>query len=329
MELAKSKCLITGISGFLGENLATFLAPKVSSIIGFYSSTYPVKLDKFSNIQLVKVQLDDLDSIRKHTQGIDFIFHLAAVAKLWTKNPNTPHHVNVIGTKNILQAAIESRCRKVIYTSTAATFGHSSDGKPVDESCGISTEIFTEYEKTKIEALAVCDEFIQKGLHICIASPTRIFGAGRLSQSNAVSKMLMNYASNPFGFLPGNGLQMGNYVHVDDVVEALFLILKKGVSGENYILGAYNLSLKELFDSWGNFSGKKKKLVGIPIFLLVSFAKANDIYTKLLKRAPIITTPWLKRYLRNWVFSNQKAVQNLDWKPQILNEAFVKLKDNS
>lgn len=310
------KIFITGATGYVGEQLARKLANE-GNIVHLLVRQKPKAQKIFPDDTLYKIFEGDIlepEKINKAMEGCQEVYHLAAYAKVWDKDPHAFVKMNVEGTKNILDSCIVQKTEKVVITSTAGVLGPSVSGEMVDENAQSAVPYSTEYEKTKALAEEEAKKYLDKGLSIVTLNPTRIYGAGQRSQSNAVTMLLEKYWQGKWRIMPGDGKRIGNYVYIDDVIEGHLVAMKKGKVGERYILGGENVSYKELFDLFGEVTGKKLHLLNMPIPVMMTFARLQMLKTKLTGKAPLITPNFVKKYLYDWKVSTQKAESELGLK---------------
>jgi len=251
--------------------------------------------------------------LKNASKDCDAIFHLAAYAQPWAKNLQTYHDVNVDGTVNVLEAAKFSNVNRVIVTATAGTFGPQVNDELITEEIQQVLPPFTEYERTKQIANERVKEYITQGMDIVTVSPTRIYGPGALSASNAVTKLLERYMYNGFRYLPGNGLTSGNYAFIQDMINGHYLAAVNGKTGENYILGGENLTYRELLDAFGQVSGVKRKSVEVPLPILMGAARTMQFFGDNFGIAPAVTPPFIRKYTVSWATDISKAKEQLGY----------------
>ena len=210
-------------------------------------------------------------------------------------------------------------------TSTAGTIGPALNGSPATENQ--SSVLFGHYEKSKKKSEDKIFEFVDNGMNIVIVNPTRVFGPGELSKSNAVTKIIQKYIQKKWRFKPGNGKQTGNYVFVDDVVNGHIFAMEKGKAGERYLLGGYNLTFNEFISIVSDVSGIKNNLVPIPLGLVGIYGLAEDMIAKFFNREPQITFSWVKKYKANWTTSTEKAEKELGYTKTPMKDAIKKTID--
>jgi farnesol dehydrogenase len=208
-----------------------------------------------------------------------------------------------------------------VFTSTAGVISPSQNGQPSDEYTPRWVDYFTDYERSKAlaekELLKLCQS---NSLELVIVNPTRVYGPGLLSDSNGVTRMVKMYLEGRFRLLPGDGTSIGNYVYIDDVVEGHLAAMEKGTPGERYILGGENASFRQFFDILTQVSGKQLRLFNVPVGVMKFAARLMELRADLTGRAPLLTPPWVNKYLYHWELSSKKAAEELGYAPLPLAE---------
>ena len=328
------KIFITGGTGFIGRRLTEKLAYQNHDIVLLLRDQSMAASFNGQKVEFVSGDLFDEEALNKGLEGCEWVFHMAAFTEPWSKDPSRAFRTNVTGTINVLEAAVRNNVKKVVFTSTGGTMSFSHDGKPVSELTNQDPEYHTLYEKTKAEAERAAIDYCKKGLHVVIVNPTRVYGPGKLSKSNSLTKIIRLYISGLWRIIPGNGESIGNYVFIDDVVEGHILAATLGRKGERYILGGENLTFRELFRITGEISGKKRKLFTLSLRLLKMIMRLITLLTKITEIPPVITREWLDKYLNDWIMSSEKAVSELGYKITPFREGvtetikWLKLKQN-
>ncbi len=318
------KILVTGAGGFIASKLALKLADSGMEVRAFYRSKTNPDL-QHQGIELFQGDILDSTILEKACEGCEKIFHVAALANNWAKNPWEFYDVNVSGTENVLIAGKKSGVKKIVVTSTAGTIGPSMEGKPITEKQ--NSTLFGNYEKSKKKSEEKIYEFVGKGMDIVIVNPTRVFGPGELSKSNTVTKIIQKYIEKKWKFIPGNGDNTGNYAFVEDVVIGHILAMENGKAGERYLLGGHNLSFNEFINIVSEVSGIKNNLVPVPMGIIGMFGLLEDVAAKLFSREPQITYTWVKKYQANWTTSTEKAEKELGYTITPIKDAVQKTVD--
>jgi farnesol dehydrogenase len=309
-----SNVLVTGATGFVGKQLALRLAVSGHTVHALYRSEAKIEGLKHPNIKPFKGALGDLASIDNAMKGCDQVYHLAAFAAVWTRNAEEIYEQNVQGTVNILESARKLGVKRVVYTSTAGVFGPSGEN-PNTEDSPLAETHFIHYDRSKVQAEQKVKAYAKDGMDVVIVHPTRVYGPGKLGDSNGVTRMIRDYLNGNWHIIPGNGKSVGNYVFIDDVVDGHILAMEKGRKGERYLLGGSDLSFNEFFRILKEVTGSRYFLIKIPLFAGIFIASIMLTFAKLTGRMPLITPGLLKRYSHNWAVSSEKARTELGYDP--------------
>ncbi len=311
--------LVTGATGFLGKKLVMCLAEKGQKVHALYRSENKIQGWGHENIHFVKGSLGDTKSINLAMKGCTQVYHLAALASPWSKDPETFYRENVGGTENILDSALKHGVERVVFTSTAGVLGPSNEKLNTEEK-QFRGDHFTHYDSSKELAEIKVKEYIEKGQEAVIVNPSRIYGPGNLSRSNAVTYMINSFVRGRWRIIPGNGSSIGNYVYVDDVVDCHIQAMIKGRSGERYLAGGDNLSFNDFFHTLARVSGKSYRMFHMPIGLMMITARGMEFKANLTGITPPITPDFVRRYNHNWALSSGKAKQELGYQPISIEE---------
>jgi farnesol dehydrogenase len=314
------RVFITGGTGFIGSGLTEKLISENHEVTLLVRNPSAALFPGNEKVRIIKGDLSNKSALLEGMKDCDWVFHMAAWAKPSFKDPKIVTGINIEGTVNVFKAALESHVKKVVFTSTGGTMSYSHDGNPVDENTNPNPVLHTLYEKTKAEAEKIAIEYSKKGLAVITVNPTRVYGPGKLTQSNSMTKIIGLYISGLWRIIPGNGKSIGNYVFIDDVIEGHILAARFGRSGERYILGGENQSFRGLFDIIGETAGKERILVNFPAGLMKGIIKGFMFISKISGSPPVITIDWLDKYLNNWIMSSNKASIELGYKITPLSE---------
>ncbi len=320
------RVFVTGSTGFLGINLCKELIKRGYTVNALYRSGDKANHLKTGNIHLFKGDVTDIKSLEKAMLNCEYVFHLAAYAQVWAKNPGTFYDINYTGALNVLNVAAKVGVKKIIVTSTAGVFG-PSEHSIINEESKRQVDYFSLYESTKAEAEKLISERAAQGLNVVIVNPSRIYGPGLLSTSNGVTRLIRLYIKGNFRILPGNGKSIGNYVYIEDVVIGHILALENGKAGERYILGGENVSYIDFFKTLSEVSAKKYSLFRFPVFLMLFVSNIMLIAAKLFGIKPLITPGLVKKYNYNWEISSNKAQTELGYNITPLKTGIIKTID--
>ncbi|HLE31656.1 MAG TPA: SDR family oxidoreductase [Bacteroidota bacterium] len=305
---------VTGATGFIGTKLVNALLAKGHSVHALSRAASNREGLMHERVRLVQGDLLDRDSLRKGMEGCSQVFHLAAYAKNWSRDPSVFFRQNVDGMTNVLDAARDAGIKRVVFTSTIVVFGPRPAGVIGDESMPrITPKYFTEYEESKAVAERKALEYVKKGHPIVIVNPTRVYGPGKLTEGNSVSLMIDMYDRGKVPVLLNNGVNVGNYVLVDDLVRGHILAMERGKIGERYILGGENASLKRIFELVDEASGKKHFQFSLPPSIAMLYGSLEKKRAEWLRMYPQITPGWVETFLQDWAYTCAKAERELGY----------------
>ncbi len=311
---------VTGASGFIGQRLCTTLLNHGYEVVA--SSRGRLQFEN-ANLKVVKCDVCMQESLRP-MEGADCVFHLASHVGQWSKDGSEFQRVNVDGTRNVLEAAEQYGVEKVVIVSSAGVYGPGRDGDLLNEDSPKNSNGKTEYEKTKWLAEQLALEFARQGnVSVCVAQPSRVFGPGVLSESNAITKIVRGFLNRRIQLIPAVGRFVGNYVCVDTVVDGLIRIMQFGKDGRSYILGGENLTFASLFQIILEETGNRNWLIPVPLFAVKSFAYWQLAMAKTFSVQPILIPAFVDKYASHNALSSSRAVQELGYQPTDVRAAIA------
>ncbi|MBD1365459.1 NAD-dependent epimerase/dehydratase family protein [Mucilaginibacter sp. ZT4R22] len=320
------KILVTGATGFIGRELCLALAGKGYQVRALCRNTNHPYLIKHKNI--VPVQGDILypDSLKKAMQDCTQVYHTAALAKMWCRNPDAFYDTNVIGTRNVLSAATNAGVAKLVYTSTCGVWGPTLNF-PLSEDEPRIVGFPIVYERTKYLAELEVQQFVNQGLNVVTVNPSRVFGEGPVTDSNTVSKMVSGYLRGKWRIIPGNGEQVANYAYLPDVVNGHIAAMEKGLKGNRYILGGEDISFNQFFSTVGTASGIKHRMLRVPQKAIKLYSHVEQFKTRLTGLPPFFLPEFADRLKFDQKYSSQKAAMQLGYRITPFGDAMQKTVD--
>ena len=316
---------ITGGTGYIGAHLLNKLKDSDEAIHVLIRSKEKASNIEHPNVTIFEGDVMNKESIKEAMQGCSKVYHLAAFAKVWAKDPKTYFDINVTATVNVLEAAQELGVSKVVVTSTAGVYG-ASVSDDITETYVRDFDFFNEYESSKAISESRIKDFVIAGLDVSIVSPTRVYGPYLLGEPQSVTQLIQKYVKGKWRIIPGDGTKIGNYVYIDDVVDGHILAMEKGKKGHTYILGGENHDYNSFFKILAIESGIHRKMIKLPIGFQMMFARIQ-----LLKipfgGTPLITPKWIAKGKYNWKVDSSKAINELGLKITSLKEGIKKTID--
>jgi farnesol dehydrogenase len=276
-------------------------------------------------VEWVAGDILDAASVRSAMRGCRHVIHLAAYAKNWAPRVATFDEYNVGGLRHVLDAARDLAVERVVWTSTMVVFGPTVRGEVADETRPRpAVPCFTDYEASKVRAEAVASAAIAAGLPLVVVNPSRVYGPGHLTEGNSMARLIDDYDRGRFPILLNNGVNVANYGFIDDVAEGHLLALRHGRVGERYLLGGENVSLKQLFRTIDELTGRRHWR--IPIFRpgALLFAYGQKKRAEWFGVYPTITPGWVRTFLVDWSFTCAKAERELGYRPTPLRAGLAR-----
>jgi nucleoside-diphosphate-sugar epimerase len=254
---------VTGSNGLIGKALTLKLANEGHSVIAIVRSDVPVEFMKHERIELAKGDIQDLDFLRRALKNVDGVFHVAAFAKPWAKDKSYYYKINEQGTGNVCEACVENNVSRFVYTASAGIHGPQNGSSFIDENTW-PTEYHTEYEQSKFNGMQVALSYEQSGLEVNVVSPARVYAPGEVTESNVPMRMVDIYLNKGFGVVPTDGLGIGSYVFIDDVVQGHMVAMHCETHGEEFLIGGENLNYYEFFNIITEITGQKNTIIKVP-----------------------------------------------------------------
>lgn len=299
------KALITGGTGFLGANLAAGLVERGWQVRILRRSTSPLDAVKDLNVEHAIGDVLEPGALLAAMDGVDVVFHIAAISIYWRNKPDTIYKVNVDGTRHVLDAARKAGVKCVVFTSSAAAVGivrgrPSTENDPYDE-----TIVKFPYGHSKWLAEETAREAARSGQHVVIMNPSVIIGPRDINWG--AGSIIKEIVERRVPGAPPGGV---NYVSVHDVVAGHIAAAEKGRPGERYILSGENLTHRQLMDIVARVAGVPSPRWNMPYWLFPILAFAADRASRLGVRLPIDATQLLLSREYIW-FDNAKAKREL------------------
>lgn len=306
------KFFVTGAAGFIGDLLCRELAKSGHQVIGLCRNLSNAQ--HFNGINYKVGDVLDSDSLIRAMADSEYCFHLAAVARQWLPERSTYFDVNVTGTKNVLAAATQQGVKKFVHVSTAGVFSANEDAEWLNEFSPKTTQRKSDYEISKQQAESLVLECAEtKRMEAVVVNPTRVFGPGKLSESNAVTKLVRRSIRGGMHFIPRNHHCMGNYVFVNDLINGLILAMERGKSGSQYLMGGDNLSIRQLIEMIDEQCEAKNRIVELPVSLIRIYAHLQLLLAKIFGRQPVLTPQFVDKYLHGSHVSSEMAKRTLGY----------------
>jgi dihydroflavonol-4-reductase len=263
------RALVTGASGFIGRHVVAAL------------ETASIEVREFDFADGLDVL--DPDAVRQAVDGCDAVFHLAAVYSYARVDAALMETVNVQGTRNILDAAARGPARRVVHTSTCATCGPVRGRRATERDHPPAAELRAPYKRTKVLGERLALDAARQGLDVVVVNPTVPVGAGD-ARPTPTGKMVADVAhGRARGYLARSAL---NVAAVEDVAAGHLLAFERGRTGERYLLGGEDMSIRDVFASVARTAGLSPPRIGVPWLVAYGAALAANAALRPLGREP-------------------------------------------
>ena len=231
------------------------------------------------------------------------------------------HRTNVGGTRDLLRAAVSAGVTRIVYTSSVATLGLTTDGSSADENTPTRlAEKVGPYKQSKFLAEEEVKRLIrEEGIPAVIVNPSTPVGPGDVKPT-PTGRMIVEAAAGRMPAFVDTGL---NVVHVDDVAAGHLQAFDKGVIGERYILGGENLTLAQILAGIAKIVGRKPPTIKLPRQLIYPLAIGAEAWARISGKEPFVTMDGLKMAAKHMYFTSAKAERELGYHARPAQQALV------
>lgn len=311
--------IVTGGTGYVGYVVVKeLIARGYSPIKVITRSKKNIERFKDLDVNFVFGDILDRDFIFKQISPESVVFHLAGIVDIGSYDNSMMEKVNVKGCINIVDACIEKKVKKLIYTSSVAIIEPLKNQEMMSEPNEIKIENFSnEYAKTKaIATKYIIDKTSLGELNAVVVYPSAIIGPYDYYISN-VGQVVVDYINHKiFAYVKGGY----NFVDVRDVAEGIINAYEKGRSGEGYILSGEVISIKQMFLILNEKLARDKLPMKLPLWLVKKVLPLVELHYRIRKKKPIFSSCSLSTINQNCNFNNTKAKEELGFNPRSAKE---------
>ena len=306
--------LVTGGTGLVGSYLLYELARKghkVRALLRPGKKAYDtsklfncISTENEHLIDLVEwVEGDVLDpfSLQQAMQGIDYVYHCAALVSFNPRQLREMLAVNVEGTSNVVDACLQNGIKKLCHVSSIASLGQAEKGEIIDENAKWKTSNSNSgYAISKYGGEREVWRGIEEGLNAVIVNPSVIIGAG--CHHRATNQLFHNIKN----FIPFYSMGVNGYVDVRDVANAMILLMESDISGERFVLNSENLTLKEFFIKVADILGKPHPRIALGGTLMTAIAWMDEMRALITRSKPLLTRENVRSVMSKSYYSAEK-----------------------
>jgi len=302
------KAFVTGATGFIGGNLARALLHDGHQVRALIRPESDRRNIAGLPIEPADGDLDNQHKLAEQIRGCDAVFHVAAHYSLWVKDRDSIYRANVEGTKNLLAAARDVGVKRFVHTSSVAAIGVPPPNTlGTEETQTTLDELVSDYKKSKYLAEQAALRAAREGLDVVIVNPSTPIGAGDVKPT-PTGEIILRFLQDRMPAYVHTGL---NLIDVEDVARGHILAWQKGRTGERYILGNRNLSLKEMLEILAAITGKRAPKIAVPHAIPLAVAFIDEMILSRLGKKPQISFYAAQMSRKAMYYDSSKAVREL------------------
>lgn len=304
------KILLTGANGLLGSQIAKRLISDGHSVRAIKRASSKLHLlgDAAQKIEWFDGDVRDIHSLQEAMRGVTHLIHSAALISFQPEDTLTMMQVNIDGTANVMNAALEAGVQKALHVSSVAAFGRPKGISVVNETLDTkdSKDNFN-YYRSKFMGERETWRAYAEGLNVAIINPSTILGEGDWNKEPNIA-FEYAYKNYPF-YMPGSN----GFVDVRDVVEIAVRILFSDINGEQFIVSAETLSLREFQNMLADELGKKRPKIGVGKGLAAVAWRTEWLAQKITGKRPLLTRETALLTQTKFQYSNEKIKNTLNY----------------
>jgi dihydroflavonol-4-reductase len=307
MSNHSTTAFVTGGTGFVGANLVRLLLEQGFQIKALARPSSPRDNLKNLDVEWITSDLNDPD-LAQHLRGCDVLFHVAAHYSLWRKERDRLYQINVLGTRNILAAARTAGIARTVYTSSVAAIGVLSNAQSADETDQSPPEkLIGAYKQSKYWAEQEAYKAIQAGQDIVIVNPSTPIGPYDIKPT-PTGDTILRFLRRQMPVYVDTGL---NLIHVQDVAMGHLQAFQRGKTGDRYILGHQNVTLKQMLDQLAAITGIPAPKRSIPTWIPLTVATIDELILARLGKTPSVPIDGVRMSQQTMYYDPTKAIRDL------------------
>ncbi len=305
--------LVTGGTGLLGSHLLLDLArrghkvrairrhgsntERVRKVFSYYADNPEMLMRQ---IDWVETDLMDFQGMEEALEGIDTVYHAGAVVSFYPKDHKRMLEVNIEGTANLVNLAIDKKVKKFCYISSVATLGRADNDDLTDEeSHWKPSNKNSVYAKSKYGAEREIWRAMEEGLNAVIVNPSVILGPGFWNDNSGLFRLVWQ------------GLKyytkgVNGYVDARDVARAAIELMDKNIFGERFIVSSENLSYEQLFKMMAKYLCKPAPKINVPPLMTRIAWRVEWVRSHLTGSKPEVTREMAITTTQVYEYSNEK-----------------------
>lgn len=313
--------LVTGGSGFIGRHVVSALCAGGARVRVL--DTVPFEDDNTNDVEVVSGSILDAGRVDAAMVSVRRVYHLAGIAKLWSPDRRDFDRINATGTATVMRVAAARGVARVVHCSTEAILlpRHRDAGAPIDETAQPDvSDMAGPYTRSKLAAEQTVLTAVRSGLDALIVNPTVPIGPGDRNRTPPAAMLAMFLSGRSPAYLDC----MLNLVDVRDVAAGIVLAGERGRTGERYILGGQNITLRDLLSLLERMTSRSMPKRAVPGWLALATAAVAEWSADLVTgQTPAATIEGVRLALRSGPFDSAKARRELGYTTRPLADSLA------
>lgn len=325
--------LVTGGCGFLGSWITRYLVEdgvrvRVLAVPG-------ESRDNIDDLDPKKVEVVEGDvrvvaDCKRAVEGMEVVFHAAAIYQDWAPDPSLMYDVNLRGTFHVLEASRQAGVKTVVYTASIVSIGRPEPGDVADESTPYeSWDIDFPYSRSKFFSRELAEYFAEWGMDVRVVCPGVVLGPRDIRPTPSGKIILNSMAGGPGLYSDGGA----NYVDVRDAARVHLLAATKGKPGERYLATGHNVTHKQFMTAIDGAVGRKRRMIRLPTQVARGISIAMEARARRTNTTPKLVRDFFEYGVKPNFFTNAKATRELGatFRPldETIRDAIAYFKDRS
>ena len=304
--------LVTGGAGLLGKEIITQLLAQGKKVRAIYNKT-PLPHFHLGNLEQKQCNILDVVGLEEAMEGVEQVYHCAAIVTFNPKRKLEMFKINIEGTANVVNAALDAGVKKMVHVSSVAALGRIRENEPVNENMNWTEETSnSNYGQSKYMAEMEVWRGIGEGLDAVIVNPTIILGAGDWESG---SSKIFQSVYNEF---PWYSDGVTGFVDVKDVAAVMTRLMDSNITAQRFIVSAENRTYKDVLTLIAKAFGKKPPYKKVTPAIAKIVWRLEALKSWFTKKDPLVTKETSKTALAKVNFDNSKLkkyLQDFNYRP--------------
>ena len=310
--------VVTGAAGHIGANLIRTLLAQGRPVRALIHKNR--RAIREPDTEVVCGDVCDLSSLCNAFDGAEAVYHLAANISLSMNDWSLLELVNVIGTRNVVEACLRYGVHRLVHFSSIHALAQEPRDIPIDESRPlVDSQHCPPYDRSKAAGEKEVRKGIERGLDAIIINPTAVVGPYDYQPSH-FGEALLSLANRKLPALVTGGF---DWVDVRDVVEGAMRAEERAPTGAKYLLSGHWVSVCELAAIVEETTGVPAPRLFFPLWLAHIGAPLATTLARLAGKRPLYTSVSLRALRSNRNISHERATRDLDYHPRPFKETIV------